>query len=124
LAFRTLGPITLGAGTGTIKLATGATVTTSGLVLNSAAAVSNVVATQSSAVVQNNLATPVTVGSSAATFRLFATDGSNAASTMTVTTDTRVIVQVCFILPVEFPGTLLDLGTKAPTAVDVVRTYT
>lgn len=97
LAIMPMGAITLGAATGRVKLAATLTANTSGLFVNSAAAVSNVIAVSTDWSQQVNNP-PVTVGASAITLRLFATDGaaagSEVASTFTATTATDVLVYV------------------------------
>lgn len=112
------GAITLGAATGKIKLAPTLTNATAALYVESAAAASNVLAVPTAAVEQLNFDAATTVGSSNVTYRLFATDGaagaSAAASTMTVSTDTIIDVEIGFMVVNPF-GSREDFGFLAPT---------
>lgn len=112
------GAITLGAATGKIKLAPTLTNATAALYVESAAAASNVLAVPAAAVEQLNFDAATTVGSSNVTYRLFATDGaagaSAAASTMTVSTDTIIDVEIEFMVA-NPPGSREDFGFLAPT---------
>lgn len=118
LRFIPRGAITLGAGTGKIKLAPTLTAATTTLFVESAAAVSNVLAVPAAAVATLNFDAAVTVGSSNVTYKLFATDGAAAgdaaASTMTVSVDTRIDVEIGFISVAPF-GSTEDFGFLAPT---------
>lgn len=103
IAFKTGGPITIdGTATGTLKIATAATVTTAGLFAESAAAASNVVA---AATVEEDypLDGTVSVGGADVTYKLFATTGVDVADTMSVSSDTLVYVTICGYYPVGFP---------------------
>jgi hypothetical protein len=88
------------------------------LYVESAAAASNTLAVPAAAVEQLNFDAATTVGSSNVTYRLFATDGgaagAAAASTMSVTTDTIIDVEIGFITVNPF-GSREDFGFLAPT---------
>lgn len=112
------GAITLGAATGKIKCAPTLTAATAALYVESAAAVSNTLAVPAAAVEQLNFDAATTVGASNVTYRLFATDGgaagAAAASTMSVTTDTIIDVEIGFMTVNPF-GSREDFGFLAPT---------
>lgn len=112
------GAITLGAATGKIKCAPTLTNATAALYVESAAAASNTLAVPAAAVEQLNFDAATTVGSSNVTYRLFATDGgaagAAAASTMSVTADTIIDVEIGFITVNPF-GSREDFGFLAPT---------
>jgi hypothetical protein len=112
------GAITLGAATGKIKCAPTLANATAALYVESAAAASNTLAVPAAAVEQLNFDAATTVGSSNVTYRLFATDGgaagAAAASTMSVTTDTIIDVEIGFITVNPF-GSREDFGFLAPT---------
>ena len=112
------GAITLGAATGKIKCAPTLTNATAALYVESAAAASNTLAVPAAAVEQLNFDAATTVGASNVTYRLFATDGgaagAAAASTMSVTTDTIIDVEIGFIVVNPF-GSREDFGFLAPT---------
>lgn len=112
------GAITLGAATGKIKCAPTLTNATAALYVESAAAVSNTLAVPAAAVEQLNFDAATTVGASNVTYRLFATDGgaagAAAASTMSVSTDTIIDVEIGFIIVNPF-GSREDFGFLAPT---------
>ena len=118
LGFMNRGLITLGAATGKIKLAPTLNAATTTLYVESAAAASNILAVPNAAVETLNWDAAVTVGSSDVTYRLFATDGAAAgaaaASTMSVTTDTYIDVEIGFIANTAF-GAREDFGVLAPT---------
>ena len=84
--------------------------------VESAAASSNILAVPAAAVETLNYDAAVTVGSSDVTYKIFATDGaaagSAAASTMTVTEDTRIDVEIGFIAAALF-GSTEDFGFLA-----------
>lgn len=107
IAFHVEGVITLGAATGKIKVAPTLTNDTAGLFLFSPAASTNALAANAAgAYTDSGLSVAgITVGSSAVTFKVFATGGqaagSDVASTMTATTDTEIIVAIGFITPDE-----------------------
>lgn len=94
------GALTLGAATGKLKFASSLAAATVALYVESAAASGGVLAAPTNWVDQINT-TSTTVGSSDVTYKLFATDGaagaSAAASTVTATKDTRVLVCIDFI---------------------------
>lgn len=112
------GAITLGAATGKIKCAPTLTNATAALYVESAAAASNTLAVPAAAVEQLNFDAATTVGASNVTYRLFATDGGAAgaatASTMSVTADTIIDVEIGFITVNPF-GSREDFGFLAPT---------
>lgn len=112
------GAITLGAATGKIKCAPTLTNATAALYVESAAAASNTLAVPAAAVEQLNFDAATTVGSSNVTYRLFATDGgaagAAAASTMSVSVDTIIDVEIGFIIANSF-GSREDFGFLAPT---------
>ena len=112
------GAITLGAATGKIKCAPTLTNATAALYVESAAAASNTLAVPAAAVEQLNFDAATTVGSSNVTYRLFATDGAAAgaaaASTMSVTADTIIDVEIGFLVVNPF-GSREDFGFLAPT---------
>lgn len=112
------GAITLGAATGKIKCAPTLTNATAALYVESAAAASNTLAVPAAAVEQLNFDAATTVGASNVTYRLFATDGgaagAAAASTMSVTADTIIDVEIGFITVNPF-GSREDFGFLAPT---------
>ena len=116
VGFRTLGNLTLGASSGKLKLATALAAATGTLYVESAAAASNTLAAQATAVETQNV-TPVTVGGSDVTYKLFATDGaagaSAAASTVSATKLTKILVRVSFIKFGAFP-TEDEVGYAAP----------
>jgi hypothetical protein len=103
IKFKTGGAITIdGTATGTLKVATAATVTTADLIAESSAATSNVVAAET-VINDNPIDSTTTVGGSAVTYKLFATDGSNVADTMSVSAETLVYVEICGYYPSAFP---------------------
>lgn len=112
------GAITLGAATGKIKCAPTLTAATAALYVESAAAASNTLAVPATAVEQLNFDAATTVGASNVTYRLFATDGgaagAAAASTMSVSADTIIDVEIGFIAVNPF-GSREDFGFLAPT---------
>ena len=112
------GAITLGAATGKIKCAPTLTNATAALYVESAAAASNTLAVPTAAVEQLNFDAATTVGSSNVTYRLFATDGgaagAAAASTMSVSVDTIIDVEIGFMVANPF-GSREDFGFLAPT---------
>ena len=112
------GAITLGAATGKIKCAPTLTNATAALYVESAAAASNTLAVPAAAVEQLNFDAATTVGSSNVTYRLFATDGgaagAAAASTMSVSVDTIIDVEIGFMIANPF-GSREDFGFLAPT---------
>ena len=112
------GAITLGAATGKIKCAPTLTNATAALYVESAAAASNTLAVPAAAVEQLNFDAATTVGSSNVTYRLFAAAGAAAgaaaASTMSVTADTIIDVEIGFIVVNPF-GSREDFGFLAPT---------
>jgi hypothetical protein len=119
LAFLPLGALTLGAATGKLKLGTTLTNSTAGLSATSAAASSNTLAAPTDYIMQNNILTPVTVGSSDVTYRIYATDGaslgSEAASTMTAAADTDILVAIGFVALDNLP--LEETVFKKPTQI-------
>lgn len=118
VGFINRGAITLGAANGKIKLAATLTAATATLYVESAAASGSVLAVPASAVETLNYDAAVTVGGSDVTYKLFATNGGAAgavgASTMTVTVDTRIDVEIGFIAAAPF-GSTEDFGFLAPT---------
>lgn len=118
VGFINRGAITLGAATGKIKLATALAASTATLYVESAAAAANILAVPNAAVETLNWDAAVTVGGSDVTYKLFATDGgaggAAAASTMTVSTDTYIDVEIGFIAAAPF-GAREDFGVLAPT---------
>lgn len=119
VGFINRGVITLGAASGKIKLAPTLTAATTTLYVESAAASSNILAVPSVAVENLNWDSAVTVGASDVTYRLFATDGgaagAAAASTMSVTRDTYIDVEIGFITSIPF-GAREEFGVLAPTS--------
>lgn len=100
------GALTLGAATGRLKLAATLTAATASLYVESAAAAANVLAAQT-VETNNPLDATDSVGGSAVTYRLFATDGgaggAAVASTVTASVLTRVHVRVAGYYPSPFP---------------------
>lgn len=118
VGFRTLGNLTLGAATGKLKFATALNAATATLFVESAAASANNLPAQTAAVETQNIA-PVSVGGADVTYKLFATDGgagaAAAASTVTATKDTKVLVRIAFFRFPPFP-TEDEVGYSAATS--------
>jgi hypothetical protein len=126
LAFLPLGEITLGAATGKIKLS--ATLTNTTYQATSAAASSSVLAVPASEIESSSTGlrslTGVNIGTSEVTLKIFATDGASAgeaASTMTATTDTDILVYVAGYCRVPFPSS--ESFLKDPPVIADNRTY-
>lgn len=122
VGFINRGIITMGAATGKIKLAPTLTNATAALYVESAAASSNELAVPGSAVETLNFDAAVTVGGSDVTYKLFATNGaagaSAAASTMSVTEDTYIDVEIGFIAAAKFglrDAITNEFGVLAPS---------
>jgi hypothetical protein len=107
VAFSVEGAVTIAAATGKLKLAASLAAATADLYVESAAASGGVLA---AATVSNHnpLDSTTSVGGTAVTYRIYATDGgaagAAAASTVTATTDTTVYVQICGYLEDGFPA--------------------
>jgi hypothetical protein len=107
VALKLTGGATLGAATGKLKLATALTASSADLYVETAAASGGTLAAAGWVTNDNPLDSTTTVGGADVTYRLYATDGaaggSAAASTITATTDTKVYVQICGYVPLDFP---------------------
>lgn len=108
IGFKPLGDITLGDASGKLKFARALNDATATNYVESGAASSNVLAAPASAYrVLNSPANWAIYSSGERTFRIYATDGaagaSAAASTMSVTQDTRILVAVNFFAHAHFP---------------------
>lgn len=119
VSMRPLGALTLGTSTGKLKFAATLTAATAALYVESAAASSGVLAV-AAAVETINGPLGTTVGSSDVTYKIFATDGvaagSAAASTVTASVDTKILVEIGFWIPATFP-TELEVGKAAPAVI-------
>lgn len=108
IGMKALGPITLGAATGKLKFASSLNNAVATNYVESAAAVSNVLAKPTTASRQLNSAANWAIFTEERTFKIYATDGAAAgaaaASTMTVTTDTRILVELNFMGHAHFPS--------------------
>jgi len=118
LGLRPLGNLVLAAATGKLKLATALNVATASLLAETAAAAAGTLTAVATANVTSNIAlSPASIGASAVTFKVFATDGgaggAAAASTVTAAKDTKVLVSIGFVVPAPFP-TEGDVGFSAP----------
>jgi hypothetical protein len=117
VGLRTLGNITHAVGNGKIKLAPILASPTQA-VYTELTAFSNVIAAGFTSVQNNNTATWTSVGSSPVTYRLFATDGAAgaaaAASTVTASVDTKILVMVNFYRHIPFPAST-EFGIAAPS---------
>ncbi len=104
LAFKPLGNLTIGAATGKLKLATSLASVTAGLTVESAAASGGTLTAPTDEYQTRNI-TSVLVGSSDVTFKLFATDGTTGASTVSTPDPkrTRILFMVAFIKFCRFP---------------------
>jgi uncharacterized membrane protein len=121
VAFKLTGNVTLGAATGKLKLATALNASSADLFVESAAASGGTLAAAGWVTRDNPLDATTTVGSSAVTYRLYATDGaagaSAAASTVTASKRTKVLVQVCGYIPginptdESFPDVITEIFT-------------
>ena len=100
------GNLTLGAATGKLKLAPALNTATTGLMVESPAAVANTLTAPTNPSIVRTVPS-VSVGGADTVFRLFATDGgvgaAAAASTVTATQATRVLVCIDFINYAPFP---------------------
>lgn len=104
VSFKPLGNLTMGSAAGRLKLATAIGVTTPGLFVESVAAAGGTLPFREAEYATQNI-TPVAVGASDVTFKLFATDGTTGASTVS-TPDakrTRILVMVSFVKFCRFP---------------------
>jgi hypothetical protein len=104
LAFKPLGNLTIGSATGKLKMATSLASVTAGLVVESAAASGGVLTAPTDEYATKNISS-VLVGSSDVTFKLFATDGTTGASTVSTPDSkrTRILFMVSFIKFCRFP---------------------
>lgn len=107
VALKLEGDATLGAATGKLKLATALAAATADLYVETAAASGSTLAADGWVSNDNALDATTTVGGSDVTYRIYATDGgaagAAAASTVTATTETKVYVQICGYVPLDFP---------------------
>lgn len=104
VSFKPLGNLTMGAAAGKLKLATAIASTTAGLFTESVAASGGTLTKRDAEYAAQNI-TPVAVGTSDVTYKLFATDGTTAPSTVSTPDPkkTRILVMVSFIKFCRFP---------------------
>lgn len=107
VGFKVTGNVTLGAATGKLKLAPALDASAADLYVESAAAAGGVLSA-ATALNNNPLDATTTVGGADVTYSIYATDGaagaSAAASTVTATSDTRILVAISGYYPADFPG--------------------
>lgn len=108
VALKLEGNATLGAATGKLKLATALNASAADLYVETAAASGGTLAAAGWVGNDNPLDATTTVGATAVTYRIYATDGgaagAAAASTVTAASDTKVYVQICGYVPLGYPS--------------------
>lgn len=111
------GALTSGVATGKLKLSATLTASTAGLYVVSAAASGGVLAAPT-AWVTSYSTTPVTIGASELTFKLFATDagavGSEAAGTMSAAANTDVLIMIAGRGRDDLPSNLGIFSAPSP----------
>lgn len=107
IGMKPLGPITLGAATGKLKFASSLANAVTTNYVESLPAASSVLAVSATPFRQLNGTANWTIFTGERTFKIYATDGAAAgaavASTMSVTEDTRILVELNFMSHAHFP---------------------